>query len=228
MFNQGKAGMAGRIAISAAAVLALAVFAGLVPKPALAHCDTLDGPVVSDAREALATGRLAPVVKWLMPEHEAEVQQIFDLALAAAAEGPAARELAELYFFETVVRLHRAGEGAPYTGLEPAGLDLGPAVSGADAALAAGSVDTLVDLVTAEVEEGISRRFTHALALREHADDSDEAGRRYVAAYVDFVHYVEGLYNLAVAAGGHAHEAAAGTDTSHGEHATESQAEHQH
>lgn len=227
MFNRSTTGKATRIVVSAA-VLALAVFAGLVPVPALAHCDTLDGPVVVDAREALAAGSLTPVVKWLMPEHEAEVQRIFDLALAAAAEGPTARELAEMYFFETVVRLHRAGEGAPYTGLEPAGLDLGPAVTGADAALASGSVDALVDLVTAEIEEGIRQRFAHALALSEHAEDSDEAGRRYVAAYVGFVHYVEAVYDLAASAGGHAHQASAGGEPAHGDHAADSQAEHQH
>jgi hypothetical protein len=48
--------------------------------------------------------------------------------MKARHEGPASREVADRHFFETVVRLHRAGEGAPYTGLKPAGLDVGPVI----------------------------------------------------------------------------------------------------
>jgi hypothetical protein len=38
-----------------------------------------------------------------------------------------AKALADRYFFETLVRLYRAGEGAAYKGLKPAGRDLGAA-----------------------------------------------------------------------------------------------------
>jgi len=99
-----------------------------------------------------------------------------------------------MYFFETLVRLHRAGEGAPYTGLKPAGTDLGPAVAGADQALASGSVDGLVKLITEAVAAGLRQRFAEAAEKSENADASVEAGRQYVEAYVEFVHYAERLY----------------------------------
>lgn len=54
-----------------------------------------------------------------------------------------ARQLADMHFFETLVRLHRAGEGAGFTGLKPAGRDLGPAIPAADKALRDANVEPL-------------------------------------------------------------------------------------
>ena len=42
------------------------------------------------------------------------------------------KELSDQFFIKTLVRVHRAGEGAPYTGIRPAGTDLGPAIPAAD------------------------------------------------------------------------------------------------
>jgi hypothetical protein len=177
------------------------IAAGLLcPAAARAHCDTMDGPVVTAAKTALAQGNLTVVLKWVRPEYEPEVRTAFERTLTVRALGSEARELADVYFFETVVRLHRAGEGEPYTGLKPAGTDPGPAVATSDEALAEGSVDTLVKIVTDAVADGIRARFAHARETRSHADDSVEAGREYVQAYVGFVHYVERLYGDAAAA----------------------------
>jgi hypothetical protein len=101
------------------------------------------------------------------------------------------------------VRIHRAGEGAPYTGLKPAGADLGPAVAGADKALESGDLDGLVKLVTEDAAAGISERFHHAFEAKKHADDSVEAGREFVEAYVEFVHYVERLHVDAITSAVH-------------------------
>jgi hypothetical protein len=117
-----------------------------------------------------------------------------------------------MYFFETLVRLHRAGEGAPYTGLKPAGTDTGPAVKGADKALETGSVDPLVKMVTQEAAAGIRQRFAQAAEARMHMNDSVAAGRKFVEAYVTFVHYVEAVHDaVAGQAGQHdeGHEAPA-------------------
>ena len=116
------------------AVVVLFLLAGL-PATARAHCDTLDGPVVKTAHTALETGKLNPVLAWVRPGDEAEVKAAFARARAVRKLGPEARELADTFFFETVVRVHRAGEGAPYTGLKAAGQDLGPAVPVADRAI---------------------------------------------------------------------------------------------
>ena len=102
---------------------------------ALAHCDGLDGPVVNLARQALAKGDVKIVLPWVAADKEPEIRKAFDLAVAVRSKGEKEKELADTYFFETLVRVHRAGEGAPYTGLKPAGLDLGPAIPAADKAL---------------------------------------------------------------------------------------------
>lgn len=165
--------------------------------PAFAHCDTLDGPVVAAAKTALERKDITPVLKWIKPEHEAELKTAFARTLATRTPGKEARELADQFFFETLLRVHRAGEGAPYTGLKPAGTKLDPAVEAADRALEAGRADALIKAVTDEVAAGIRQRFTAAVEKQKHAGHSIEAGREYVAPRVEFVHYVEGLHTTA-------------------------------
>ena len=187
-------------------LLALALAAGtLAARPAAAHCDTLDGPVVVDARAALAKGDVTPVLKWVRPAAEAEIRTAFSHALSVRALSPAAAELADTYFFERLVRVHRGGEGAPYTGLKPAG-EVEPGIAAADRALQSGSADALVKAMSAHVAEGVAGRYARAAAAMKHADHTVEAGRAYVEAYVDFIHYVERV-----------HAAAVGPATAHGD-----------
>ncbi len=156
-----------------------------------AHCDTLDGPVVKDAKAALAKGDATPVLKWVGKEHEEEIREALKQALIVRGKGPESQQLADMYFFENVVRIHRAGEGAPFTGLNPAGTDLGLAVREADKALETGDPDALVKVLKEKVEAGIKERFAHAVEKKKHADESVKAGRAFVAAYVEYVHYAE-------------------------------------
>ncbi len=179
------------IAVGAATALAL----GGLSTVARAHCDTLDGPVVKAAKLALERGDVTPVLKWVKQENEAEVREAFAHTLKVRAAGPEARALADRYFFETLVRLHRAGEGAPYTGLKAAGTDPGPAVRGADRALEEGSDEALVKLLSDELAAGVRARFAHALEGKKKAEESVEAGRDFVAAYVEFVHYAERVHS---------------------------------
>ena len=181
-----------------------AAFVALMPRPALAHCDTLDGPVVRDARGALESRDVTPVLKWVRAGEEGEIREAFRHALAVRAMSAEARTLADRFFFETLVRVHRAGEGAPYTGLKPAGGPLDPAIAASDAALETGSVDPLVTLLTNEVAGGLRRRHAQAMEAKAHASESVEKGRHYVAAYVDFMHYAERLRLSATSSGSHA------------------------
>jgi hypothetical protein len=178
------------------------LLAGLVllaPSRVLAHCDTLDGPVVKDARAALEAGDVTPVLKWVGGAMEPEVREAFRHALAVRALGPDARALADRFFFETLVRVHREGEGAPYTGLKPAGTPVDPAVAGTDKALETGDIDSLVRAIAAAADQGLRTRFARAAETRRHADESVEKGRSYVAAYVDLAHYAERLLQTAAA-----------------------------
>jgi len=172
-----------------------------------AHCDTLDGPVVKTAQAALAKGDVMPVLKWVKKENEAEIQDLFRKTLAVRSTGKEAQELADRYFLETLVRLHRAGEGEPYTGLKPAGV-VEPAVVEADKALESGNVDSLVKLVTEAAARGIRERFGKAKEAKKHADHSVAAGREFVESYVQFTHYAERLHMNAAAPAGHRHAAA--------------------
>jgi len=192
------------------------VAALLLSTPAAAHCDGLDGPVVAAAHKALESGDPNPVLIWVQPKDEPEVRRAFTQALAVRKLDTQAREMADRYFFETLVRVHRAGEGAPYTGLKPAGRDLGPAIPLADKAVASGSEKDLAAFAANEVERGIHDKFADLQRKRNFAPDDLEAGRQYVASYVSFVHYVEGLHEAAVSgASGHYPEGQAMTAENH-------------
>lgn len=180
-------------------MLALGVW--LVPRIAGAHCDTLDGPVVMTAKAALEKGDVTPVLKWVGKDDEKAIRELFKKTLVVRAKGPEAKDLADMYFFETLVRIHRAGEGAPYTGLksEPAE----PIIAAADKALESGSVDGLIKHVTDAVAKGIRERYALTAERKKHADESVEKGREFVEAYVDFTHYIERLHMDASSAGAH-------------------------
>lgn len=169
------------------------------PEHAAAHCDTLDGPVIQDARLAIAAKDITPVLKWVKPQDEKVVTTAFQKVLADKGKNP---EVAEHKFFETLVKIHRAGEGAAFTGLKPAGT-VEPAVAAADAALASGSPEALMHLVIEDVVAGIKERYEHAAATYQHKDESVAQGREFVAAYVEFTHYVERLHQDATAQGAH-------------------------
>lgn len=186
--------------LSLAAALALALPFGSLR----AHCDALDGPVVRDARLALERGDPTPVLKWVDAKGEAEVREAFRAAMAVRGQGEEARKLADRYFFETLVRVHRAGEGEGFTGLKPAG-STDPGIAAADRALEAGSATALSQALTARLAEGVATRFRHALELKRHAGDSVDAGRAYVAAYVDYIHFVEEADRLARQGAPHLH-----------------------
>jgi uncharacterized protein DUF6448 len=183
--------------VLSAALLAL----GLGPARVLAHCDTLDGPVVRDARAALESRQPGLALKWVGPEKEGEVREAYERALAVRVLSPGARDLADRYFFETLVRVHREGEGAPYTGLKPEGSRVEPAIAASDEALEKGSADALVAMVTAAAERGLRTRFARAVEARKHTAEGVERGRDYVAAYVELVHYAERLHGDAAGGG---------------------------
>ena len=185
--------------------LALAVTLGF-SAPAFAHCDTLDGPVVDAARRALDTGNPNFVLVWVQKNDEAEIRGAFQQAYDVRKGGGEAKALADRYFFETLVRVHRSGEGAPYTGLKPAGA-IEPPIAAADKAIATGKPQELARLISSRTEKGLHAHFAEVMAKKGYEANDVEAGRAYTAAYVEFTHYAERLYNAAgsEAPGEHAH-----------------------
>lgn len=201
------------------AVSAALIFASM---PASAHCDGRDGPVIKAARQALDTNNVNRVLIWVQPSDEAEIKEAFTRVRAVRALNPLAKDFADNYFFETLVRVHRAGEGAPYTGIKPAGLDLGPAIPAGDKALVTGSVEPVVDLLAQRIRESITGQYKEVVARKDYKTDDVAAGQQFVKAYVEYIHSVERVYG---AAGSPAHaEKAAGSPA----HAEKAAAAHAH
>jgi hypothetical protein len=190
----------------------LGTLAALLLKPlrASAHCDTMEGPTAQDGLRSLETGDPAPALKWVGPADENELREVFEQALAARDLGPAARSVAERWFIENLVRIHRAGEGAPYSGVQPYGTPVDERVAAADAAIASGDLAPLEGLVPADRWAELQRRFAAALDRKDYDTSDVDAGRAYIETYVSFFKYAEG------------------EDHEHGEHHALAHAQHQH
>lgn len=173
------------------------------------HCDSLDGPVVTAARAALDAGDVDLVLPYVHRDGEAEVREMFARTLPVRAVDGEARELADQLFFETVVRVHRAGEGAPYTGLKPAGLSEGPVIPLAEEAVRTGSSDGVAGFLGQVLTGELTRRLGRVQALGETRERSVEAAREYVEAMLGFEVYAHHLYE-AMQAGAHGQPAGPG------------------
>ncbi len=156
-----------------------------------AHCDTLDGPVVQDARLAFERADVTPTLKWVNKAAEGEIKAAFDIALK---ESTIDKEKAQMKFFETLVRVHRLGEGAEFGGLKPSGT-VEPEIAASDRALESGSIDELVSEMSNRLTEETKKRFEHVSELQKHKEESVEYGRRFVEAYIEYVHYIENLHH---------------------------------
>lgn len=168
------------------------------------HCDSMDGPVVRAARSALEHEDVDLVLPYVDKDGEDELRRAFDLAIKARAQGAAARDVADLFFFETAVRVHRAGEGAPYTGLKPAGLDVGPVIPIAEKAIASGRSDPLVAFLVDAVREETLQRFATVLNTKAHVHEGVDAARSYVEASLGLQVWAHKTYGSLHAAA-HAH-----------------------
>ena len=171
------------------------------------HCDSMDGPVVKAARRALEAEDVNLVLPFVPKEGEEEVIRAFTKVLPMRKNGALTKEVADLYFFETVVRIHRAGESAPYTGLKPAGLGVGPVIPVAERAIETGSAVELVDLLTDVVHAEVQKRFDRVTRLKPHAKGPVDKAREYVEAVLGLQVWSHKLY-LFMKAEAHAREEA--------------------
>ena len=166
--------------------------AALVIQPASAHCDTEDGPAVQDGRRALDTGNVNFALKWVHPEGADEVKASFDAAMATRGGSSDGSDATDRHFLETLVRVHRAGEGAGFDGIKPTGTQLPPEVVAADECLVVGNIEPLRGLIPDDRWDELERRFDVALAKKDFDVDDLDAARDYVAAYVSYFKYAEG------------------------------------
>ncbi|MFA7505926.1 MAG: DUF6448 family protein [Burkholderiaceae bacterium] len=177
------------LAIASAFALALAA------SPAAAHCDAMDGPVILEAKAALNSGNITPLLKWVPAADEPALANAFDKTLEVREFSATARELADQQFFARLVEIHRASEGASFTGIKPAG-EIDPAVRAADAALEEGEIEAFLARIVEKFEHNARAAFESTLAARQRADQSPELGREFVENYVHYVHYLEDVHNV--------------------------------
>jgi hypothetical protein len=166
----------------------------------------MDGPVVRAARAALDAGRVEIVLPYVPESGEPEIREAFAQVTRARALGGAARGVADRWFFETVVRVHRAGEGAPFTGLKPAGLDVGPIIPVAEKAIESHDVAPLADALVEVVRRQLEHRFAHLEHFRAHAAHGVDAERFYVSAVLGLQVWAHQVYTAATSEPHAAHE----------------------
>ncbi len=180
------------------------------------HCDTMDGPVVKAAKKALETGNVNFILPWVYEGGEKEVREAFEKASQVRKLGNKdATALSDLWFFEVTVRVHRQGEGAPYTGLKPAGLDEGPIIHRIDEAMISGNIREVVAYLHNEVQEAVEKRFLEALSRKNYDENDVKSAREFVQAFLGltlFSHHLHeyimsgGAHGEGEGSGGHSHE----------------------
>ena len=178
-----------------AAMLFLTSLIFVFTNTASAHCDSMEGPVVKASQKALETGNINYVLVWVRAEDEPEIKAMFDKVNRVRTLSPESKDLADMYFFETVVRVHRMGEGVGYTGLKPVGYKPEEGIEAADAAIEKNSVENILGHLDEKYHSKVKELFYHLQSKKNYDVNDIKAGRAYVETYVHFIHYVEGLFN---------------------------------
>lgn len=191
-----------------AAVIAAGLLSGA--EGAQAHCDSLDGPVAKAVEKALETGNVNPVLAYAPLAAEAEIRAAFEKSRKVRGLGLDARALADQAFLETVVRLHRAGEGAAYTGLKPAGTNHGPVIPAAEHAVETGDLAKLKAVFAEVIEHALRERLAQVRQLQKAPLEPKSAAevphaRERISAELGFVIFAESIRQAALGKGAEHH-----------------------
>lgn len=173
-------------------IIMVFVMTSLFSTALLAHCDTMDGPTVADGKKAMETNNVNYVLKWVQPEYEKEISEIFKLSMKVKDLNSDAKEISEKYFFENLVRIHRVGENAPFTGLKPSGTPIDKKILAADKSIEIGNLSPLENLVEKKKKAELKKKFEKVMALKNFDVNNVAAGREYIEAYVNFFKFAEG------------------------------------
>lgn len=170
--------------------------------PVSAHCDSYDGPTIKDAIKALETNNVNLVLKWITPEQEKVIIPLFNKTYSLRTGDKEVYVIVEKHFFETLVRLHRETEGAPFNGLKPAGTTK-MIVQLSDKALESNNINDFLVKLNTHIGTVIKDKYEKVVALEKMKNNSPEKGREYVEAYVDYTHTIEAIHDIAEQSGSH-------------------------
>ena len=185
------------------ALLITLLFLGLwaIPQNIFAHCDSYDGPVIKDALKALENNEPGLLMKWINAEHEKEINDLFTKTMKYRSGDKEIYSLIEKHFLETLVRVHREGEGEPYTGLKPAGTTK-QIIQLTDIALAEDDFEGFLIKYNGHVNKVLKEKYDKVAKLKKVKDQSPQKGREFVAAYVDYTHTIERMHDILEHTGG--------------------------
>jgi len=178
-----------RASVFSILVFSMSVF---LSSTAFAHCDTMDGPLIADAKRAIEKNNVNYVLKWVMPEHEKEIVDVFNLSMKVRGLSPEPTEISEKYFFDVLVRVHRSGEGVPFTGVKPSGTPIDAKILAADKSIEVGNLSPLEGKVAKKDLPELTKRFKKIISLKNYDVNDVKAGREYIEAYVQFFKFAEG------------------------------------
>lgn len=181
------------------------IFVMFGPMMAGTHCDTMDGPTAADGKKALESNNINYALKWILPEYEDELRAIFEKSIKVRTLSPEAKELADTYFLENLVRIHRAGEGEPFEGLKPSGTPMDKKVAAADKCVEVGNLSPLDGMISPEELSELREKFEKVMTLKDYDINDVQAGREYIEAYVSFFKTAEGEEHDQIHAHHHEH-----------------------
>lgn len=171
--------------------------------------------MVKAAREALERGDVNLILPYAPKTAEPELKQAFEKTVKARTLEGETKELADRWFFETAVRLHREGEGAPYTGLKPAGLDVGPVLPRAEKAIEEEDANELVRFLSKTVEEEIRKRMDKIITTKHFEPNDVDMAREHTEAVLDLELFSHHVYTFMTTGGGHGKGAEEGEAPKH-------------
>lgn len=163
--------------------------------PVSAHCDSYDGPVVLDAIKALKSNNVNLTLKWIDKSQEQEIISLFNKTYSLRNGDKEVYAIVEKHFLETLVRLHREMEGAPYTGLKPAGTTK-KIIQLSDQAIESENINDLIHKLNNHTEKVLREKYEKVAVLHKLKNVSTENGRAYVKAYVDYTHTLEAIHDI--------------------------------
>ena len=160
----------------------------------VSYVESMDGPVVKAAETALDMENINYILSFVGSEDAGELKDAFERTLSVRELSGEAAELADYWFFETVVRLHNKSEGKAYNGLKPAGMDWGPIIPKLDKAFETENIDEFLEFLLNFIREDIKSRFEDVIFKKDYDINDVEDARDYINSMLDFVDYTQKFY----------------------------------